>query len=141
MRHPRWLKRSAGQPYLRRVSLAAVAAAALLLPASAAPAGAQESALPNTSMTRPALAELPIVTPRMDCAAMAGVDVSLAVGAGTGISSATAATAPAGYPICDIKGVIAPQIQFEVQLPTQTYRQRYLQTGCGGLCGFLAINA
>jgi feruloyl esterase len=39
------------------------------------------------------------------------------------------------YPVCDVKGVIAPQIQFEVQLPTQTYRQRYLQTGCGGLCG------
>jgi hypothetical protein len=36
--------------------------------------------------------------------------------------------------------VIAPQIQFQVRLPTQTYRQRYLQTGCGGLCGTLAIN-
>ncbi|WP_158647236.1 tannase/feruloyl esterase family alpha/beta hydrolase [Actinoplanes sp. ATCC 53533] len=30
--------------------------------------------------------------------------------------------------------VAAVQIQFEVRLPTQTYRQRYLQTGCGGLC-------
>jgi len=62
------------------------------------------------------------------------------VGAGTGITSATLATASPGYPVCDVKGVIAPQIQFEVQLPTQTYRQRYLQAGCGGLCGTLAIN-
>jgi feruloyl esterase len=81
----------------------------------------------------------PILTPRTACAALAGVDVSPQVGAGTGISSATTATAAAGYPICDVKGVIAPQIQFEVQLPTQSYRQRYLQTGCGGLCGSLAI--
>jgi hypothetical protein len=46
------------------------------------------------------------------------VDVSTAVGAGTGTVSAALATA--GYPICDVKGVIAPQFQFEVQLPIQT---------------------
>lgn len=122
--------------WLLRIPLVGVAVAALLLPAAATAAVAH-----NASVTGPTVAQLPIVAPRMDCTAMAGVDVSQAVGAGTGISSATATTAPAGYPICDIKGVIAPQIQFEVQLPTQTYRQRYLQTGCGGLCGSLAINA
>jgi hypothetical protein len=58
----------------------------------------------------------------------------------TGITSAALTTAAPGYQVCDVKGVIAPQIQFQVQLPTQTYRQRYLQTGCGGLCGTLAIN-
>ncbi len=39
-----------------------------------------------------------------------------------------------------MRGIIAPRIQFQAQLPTQTYRQRYLQTGCGGLCGLLGIN-
>jgi hypothetical protein len=87
----------------------------------------------------PLTVELPVLAPKVDCAALAGADVSAAVGAGTGISSATLATAAPGYPVCDVKGVIAPQIQFQVQLPTQTYRQRYLQTGCGGLCGTLAI--
>jgi len=110
------------------------AVAVLLIPASAATV-----ARINTPAAPPA--QPPTVTPVVACAAMAGVDVSATVGAGTGIVSATPATAPAGYPVCDIKGVIAPQIQFEVQLPTQTYRQRYLQTGCGGLCGSLAINA
>ena len=88
----------------------------------------------------PLAVELPALPPTVDCAALAGVDVSADVGTGTGVTSATLATASPGYPVCDVKGVIAPQIQFEVQLPTQTYRQRYLQTGCGGLCGTLAIN-
>jgi Tannase and feruloyl esterase len=82
----------------------------------------------------------PVLAPHVACGSLAGADVSRQVGAGTGITSAATGTAAAGYPICDVKGVIAPQIQFELQLPTQTYRQRYLQTGCGGLCGVLAIN-
>ncbi|HEX3311044.1 MAG TPA: tannase/feruloyl esterase family alpha/beta hydrolase, partial [Streptosporangiaceae bacterium] len=110
------------------------AAAVLLIPATTAAV-----AEVHTSTARPAgpSAAAPVVA----CAAMAAVDVSAAVGAGTGVVAAAPATAPGGYPVCDVKGVIAPQIQFEVQLPTQTYRQRYLQTGCGGLCGSLAINA
>jgi Tannase and feruloyl esterase len=140
MRHTTTSTRRVGRPLPLRVSLAALAVGALLLPTAAASAVAQEPTL-GVPATQPSLAQLPILTPAIGCAAMAAVDLSAAVGAGTGITSATAATAPAGYPICDIKGVIAPQIQFEVQLPTQTYRQRYLQTGCGGLCGFLAINA
>jgi feruloyl esterase len=131
----------AGRQFAVHISLAGVAVATLLLPAAAAPAVAQDSRPTNGSGTSLSLAPLPVLTPRLDCAAMAGIDVSPAVGAGTGITSAAPATAPAGYSVCDVKGVIAPQIQFEVQLPTQTYRQRYLQTGCGGLCGTLAINA
>jgi Tannase and feruloyl esterase len=88
-----------------------------------------------------ALANLPVVTPKLTCDAVRRLDVSQAVGAGTGITSTQLVTPANSYPYCDVKGVIAPQIQFEVQLPTQTYRQRYLQTGCGGLCGTLAINA
>jgi len=110
------------------------AAAVLLIPATTAAV-----ATVHTSTARPAAPST--ATPVVACAAMAAVDVSAAVGAGTGVVAAAPATAPGGYPVCDVKGVIAPQIQFEVQLPTQTYRQRYLQTGCGGLCGSLAINA
>jgi feruloyl esterase len=98
------------------------------------------AAAPEVTVASPLTVQLPVVTPRLECAALAGADVSAAVGAGTGITAATLTTASAGYPVCDVKGVIAPQIQFQVQLPTQTYRQRYLQTGCGGLCGTLAIN-
>ena len=99
---------------------------------------AGEPGAPSTAV--PLAVQLPVLTPKTECAALAGTDVSSAVGAGTGITSATLAAGGPGYPVCDVTGVIAPQIQFEVRLPTQTYRQRYLQTGCGGLCGTLAIN-
>jgi feruloyl esterase len=44
--------------------------------------------------------------------------------------------------VCDVKGTIGPGASlFELQLPTQGWTQRYLQTGCGGLCGNLSVNA
>ena len=117
----------------RRMLVVLVVFAAFLLVAAGEP-GAQAAIVGE-----PVAVELPVVVPGVECAALAGVDVSVAVGAGTGITAATLTTAGPGYPVCDVRGVIAPQIQFQVQLPTQTYRQRYLQTGCGGLCGTLAI--
>ncbi len=55
------------------------------------------------------------------------------------MSSAVVATAAQGYEYCDVRGVIAPHITFEIQLPTKTWTQRYMQTGCGGLCGAVGI--
>src|SRR5262245_28481540 len=104
---------------LLRIVLAVIVLIASPLVAAGEPAG------PLTA--EPLAVQLPVVPPKMECAALAGTDVSPAVGAGTGIVSATPATAGPGYPVCDVRGVIAPQIQFQVQLPTQTYRQRYLQ--------------
>ncbi|MFL9961434.1 tannase/feruloyl esterase family alpha/beta hydrolase [Paraburkholderia sediminicola] len=41
-----------------------------------------------------------------------------------------------------MKGTIGPGASlFELQLPTQVWTQRYLQAGCGGLCGNLSVNA
>ncbi|MBV8950348.1 MAG: tannase/feruloyl esterase family alpha/beta hydrolase, partial [Actinobacteria bacterium] len=82
--------------------------------------------------------DLGIVVPRMTCAALATADVSQDVGAATGITATTMTTAD-GHPACRVDGVIAPQVQFEVTLPTQTWRQRYLQNGCNALCGTLNI--
>jgi pimeloyl-ACP methyl ester carboxylesterase len=41
---------------------------------------------------------------------------------------------------CKITGVIAPQIQYELRLPDE-WNGRYLQSGCGGFCGFNPINS
>lgn len=46
-----------------------------------------------------------------------------------------------GKPMCMVTGVISPQIRFIVRLPVEGWTQRYLQTGCGGLCGRLAIQS
>jgi hypothetical protein len=40
-----------------------------------------------------------------------------------------------GGDICEVRGVIEPQINFVVQMPQQGWTQRLLQIGCGGLCG------
>lgn len=75
-----------------------------------------------------------VVLPRIDCAALAGQDLSGTPDAAAVIGSATE-TNPLGWPVCEVKGTAAPQIQFDVLLPTTTWRQRYLQTGCAALCG------
>jgi feruloyl esterase len=38
-----------------------------------------------------------------------------------------------------VKGVIAPNNHFEARLPVAGWTQRYVQLGCGGLCGVLQI--
>jgi feruloyl esterase len=77
----------------------------------------------------------PVVLPRIDCAALAGQDLSGTPGAAAVIGSATQATSPDGSESCEVKGTVAPQIQFDVFLPTKTWRQRYLQLGCSSFCG------
>ncbi|PXA78594.1 tannase/feruloyl esterase family alpha/beta hydrolase [Caulobacter sp. D4A] len=86
----------------------------------------------------PALANLAVVKPVMDCAALASADVSDAVGAKTTISSAKL-SGSGDQAFCAVQGVIAPKIRFELRLPTAGWTQRYLQVGCGGLCGVLSI--
>jgi Tannase and feruloyl esterase len=38
---------------------------------------------------------------------------------------------------CDVKGVFAPQTQFEMKLPVATWHGQYVQEGCEALCGTL----
>jgi hypothetical protein len=42
---------------------------------------------------------------------------------------------------CDVRGYVEPAVQFQLKLPTTTYSGRYLQYGCGGFCGYIAIPA
>jgi feruloyl esterase len=44
-----------------------------------------------------------------------------------------------GQRYCAVRGTITPKIGFEVRLPASAWTQRYLQVGCGGLCGVLDI--
>ena len=42
---------------------------------------------------------------------------------------------------CALTGTIDTHIGFEILLPVTTWRQRYLQIGCGGLCGSIGLSA
>jgi len=91
-------------------------------------------------LASPGLAALAPVKPAMSCEALTGADVSGAVGAKTTITSAKM-SGSGDKVFCAVQGVIAPQIRFELRLPTNGWTQRYLQVGCGGLCGVLNIRA
>ncbi|MBP5976719.1 tannase/feruloyl esterase family alpha/beta hydrolase [Brasilonema sp. CT11] len=76
------------------------------------------------------------------CSALTQKDFTGISDAPTAISSAQVVPATAQTPeYCDVKGYVTPQIQFEVQLPTQNWNRRYLQVGCGGYCGSLKASS
>lgn len=130
--------------WLATVAVLAVAGAvAVQASAAAAPTRPAQPAAPPAHAAARALVNRPVsvLTPVQTCAQLAALDLTGLPGAPTQIDSATTATAPGGWNYCNVTGTIAPQDQFELQLPLTTYTQRYLQTGCGGLCGTLSISA
>ena len=74
------------------------------------------------------------IAPRMDCAALAAVNLTAVPDAPSRILTATAVTT-AGPAYCDVTGYTAPQTQFEIKLPLSTWHGQYVQIGCGGFCG------
>lgn len=78
------------------------------------------------------------LAPVLACGRLTGAHVSPAVGADATISGASVREVD-GARYCVVEGVIAPAIRFEARLPVAAWSGRYLQTGCGGLCGTLEI--
>ena len=72
--------------------------------------------------------------PAMDCVDVVSLELS-----GVTIRSATVvSTGPAPY--CEVRGTIAPANTIVLRLPIEGWSRRYVQTGCGGLCGNATIN-
>ena len=102
---------------------------------------AAEAATKSPSGAEPAQERLPVVLPKMPCEELARQDFTLLPDAMIQVLSATLVPAtPSASEYCKVKGYIAPQIQFELRLPTKTWTQRYLQIGCGGFCGSVDID-
>ncbi|WP_221383749.1 MULTISPECIES: tannase/feruloyl esterase family alpha/beta hydrolase [unclassified Arthrobacter] len=104
--------------------------------APAAPAQAPS----GPAVTAQGLQDLPKLAPVMACSDVTGLDLSAAAGAPVSISSATAVTSGTTAPYCEVQGTVAPADTIVVRLPLNGWSQRYVQTGCGGLCGRAAIN-
>jgi feruloyl esterase len=83
--------------------------------------------------TLPARAE---VLPSLNCAELARRDFSTIPGAPTQVTEArvVAAGTDTGE-ACRVTGYVAPQVQFQLDMPTHGYTGRYLQAGCRGNCG------
>jgi Tannase and feruloyl esterase len=118
-----------------RYQLVAVAWAAAAVTLAAASAKADDT-----------IKNLAAIKPVMACSSLVGLNlsgISGAVGGTITIKSATIVPAggsnPAEY--CAVTGNIGPGTNTIVmRLPTQGWTQRYVQTGCGGLCGSANIN-
>ncbi|MEU9090511.1 tannase/feruloyl esterase family alpha/beta hydrolase [Streptomyces sp. NPDC048428] len=106
-----------------------------------------DSTAANGSDTAPASAAALATTaassgtaPALPCSGIAALDLAADVpGVPFEISSATELAADSNtlgnWAACYVKGVIAPQIHFELRLPESGWQSDYLQVGCGGLCG------
>lgn len=77
--------------------------------------------------------DLAVIRPVLSCAALAQAPLAKAVGAAVEFHTATIHT-PKGE-FCQVSGTIAPTVGFEVDLPVAKWTQRFVFTGCGGLCG------
>ena len=85
------------------------------------------------------LADLAGKAPVMSCADLAKADLSGVVDKPIHITSAAEVADGKPTPYCRVLGYVEPAVKFEVRLPLSGWTQRYLQTGCGGLCGRLGI--
>jgi hypothetical protein len=129
-----------GPPVSGAVAVAAILAAAIVLALSSAGgvASAQSRiARPLVAASDRLAATSPRIPAKLDCAALATLPSLAAIpNDPTAVASATIVPAASGNPeYCDVKGMIAPQTHFELELPVSTWQGRYLQNGCGGYCG------
>ncbi|MGV3481779.1 MAG: tannase/feruloyl esterase family alpha/beta hydrolase [Sphingobium sp.] len=101
-------------------------------------ASAAIAAAPSTAQPQAAAALDADVRPATACEALARHDFTRLADAPTSIVSARTvpATATVGE-YCEVLAVVAPQVQVQLRLPATGWNGRYLQQGCGGLCGTL----
>jgi len=98
---------------------------------------AHAATMPNQPVGQKPPRQLAIVAPIIDCAELASVDLSAIGGAGSKVTSAKEVVKDANF--CEVEGVLKPAITFKVLLPTDSWQQRFLQVGCGGLCGRIQL--
>lgn len=96
--------------------------------------GSAATAAPANYALVPLTAILPVVV----CERLGHIDLAPVTGAATTQSARKVA---GDHPYCEVTGTIAPAIRFEVRLPLAGWTQRFLETGCGGLCGMLRVEA
>lgn len=80
-----------------------------------------------------------VMLPVMDCSTLKGSDLSRIGGAGSKVLSAEEKTLN-DVRFCAVTSRLAPAITLQTLLPTESWSGRYLQIGCGGLCGDISLN-
>ncbi|WP_284747554.1 tannase/feruloyl esterase family alpha/beta hydrolase [Amycolatopsis sp. RTGN1] len=99
---------------------------------------AQPAVADARPVTPDGLRDLPAIHPTMTCEDVPKLDLDDVTDAKVTLQSATVVTT--GTPYCEVKGTVAPANTVVVRLPVGGWTQRYVQTGCGGLCGSARID-
>ena len=76
------------------------------------------------------------IAPVKACESLIGLDLAGVTDKEAHIESAKAAKVQ-GADVCEVMGTIEPKILFAVRLPLSTWTGRFLEIGCGGLCGHM----
>eukprot|EP00644_Phytophthora_capsici_P001126 jgi/Phyca11/129728/e_gw1.86.48.1 len=91
----------------------------------------------STSTASPSIdsgESLAVLEPVTSCSSLLSVNITSIGGSGSNITEATE-TEVDGVSYCYLEGYLPPQAKWMMRLPISTWTQRYLQAGCGGLCG------
>jgi Tannase and feruloyl esterase len=80
-----------------------------------------------------------VVPPIASCESLREADLSGVTDRPVHITSAVNAVKSTAQAYCKVNGYVEPAVRFEVDLPLRGWTQRYLQLGCGGLCGILRV--
>ncbi len=92
------------------------------------------------SLSRTGLADLKVVLPETQCSDLVNAQITMPADAAVHIVEAVEVRDTELAPYCKVTGYVSPEVRFEVRLPIKTWTQRFVQTGCGGLCGNLNIH-
>jgi feruloyl esterase len=85
------------------------------------------------------LQPLPGVTPVVTCAAMRTAPLSGVADRPVHITTAAEEKDSQGRGYCKVEGYVEPAVRFELRFPVSGWTQRYVQIGCGGLCGSINL--
>src|SRR5690242_4149618 len=70
------------------------------------------------------------------CKALASVDFSKVPDALTQVTGAALVDAKNDTPAyCEIRGYVAPNVEFALRLPPDRWNGKFIELGCGGSCG------
>lgn len=116
-----------------------------MLAAALTPGAAAQSPPPRAATASPPTYTLPpraTIAPAIECADLARRNFARTPGAPADVTEARIVPRDGdAAEHCLVSGYVAPQVRFQLRLPTTGYTGRYLQIGCGGNCGFIRLEA
>lgn len=100
------------------------------------PAAERAKATAASPLTAPMME---VVVPMRPCEDLLSVDLRDVTSNANSVVKTAVEEVVNGITYCSIQGTLGSSANFQVLLPVATWTQRYMQTGCGGLCGKLSI--